>query len=117
MSPEDNLTSMKETLMRELGMDLSEYLAMRPGADDLAWEHAMDISASVYSRLRELGKTQHELAEKMGATIEEVNRAIRGNPEMSLKELARLEDALGLDLGSGFTYVPQRPSEHDMHSQ
>lgn len=103
--------------MRELRMDLSEYLAMRPGADDLAWEHAMDISASVYSRLRELGMTQNDLAEKMGAAIEDVDRIIKGNPGMSLKELAQLEDALGLDLGSGFTYVPLKPNEPDMHSQ
>ena len=103
--------------MRELRMDLSEYLAMHPGADDLAWEHAMDISASVYSRLRELGMTQNDLAEKMGAAIENVNRIIKGNPEMSLKELAQLEDALDLDLGRGFIYVPQKPNEPDMHSQ
>ena len=103
--------------MSELGMDLSEYLAMRPGADDLALEHAMGISASVYSRLRELGTTKNDLAEKMGAAIEDVNRIIKGNPEMSLKELAQLEVALGLDLGRGFIYAPHKPNEPDMHSQ
>ena len=101
----------------ESGMDLSGFLDMRPDADDLAWEHAMDISASVYSRLKELGMSQKDLAEKMGVTAGRVSQIIKGYPGMSLKILAKIEEALDFDLGGGFTYLPAKPNRSSASSQ
>ena len=86
--------------------DLSEYLNIRPTAEDLAWDHAMDISASIYARLHELGMSQKDLAEKVGVSAGRVSQIIKGEPGMSLKLLARIETALDFDLGGSFRYKP-----------
>lgn len=82
-----------------------EQLLSEPlGADDLAWDHAMDISGSVYTRMRELGMTKCELAERMGVKPGQVTRIIKGEANLTLKSIAKLETALGIDLSSGFVY-------------
>lgn len=91
----------------ETGFGLSDLLSARPPAEDLAWEHAMDISGSIHTRLSELGMSQRELAEKLGVSESRVSQIIKGDPGMTLKTLARLEEALDFDLGGGFSYPQQ----------
>lgn len=74
---------------------------------ELAWDHALDISASIYSRLAELGMNQKDLADILGVTQGRVSQIIKGDPGMSIKKLAEIEVALGFDLGSGFHYAPE----------
>lgn len=87
--------------------DVSSYLSAKPSAEDLAWDHAMDISASIYARLRELGMSQKDLAETVGVSAGRISQIIKGEPGMSLKTLARIEVALDFDLGTGFRYKPR----------
>lgn len=84
--------------------DLSTFLDMKPMSEDLAWDHAMDISASIYARLRELNMSQKDLADAIGVSARRISQIIKGEPGMSLKTLARIETALDFDLGSGFRY-------------
>ena len=89
-------------------LSLSMYMDMKPNAEDLAWDHAMDISGSVFARLRELGMSQKDLVEAIGVSPGRISQIIKGEPGMSLKTLARIETALDFDLGTGFRYEPVR---------
>lgn len=80
---------------------------MEIDATELAWDHALDISASIYSRLSELKMNQKDLANLLGVTPGRVSQIIKGDPGMSLKKLAEIEAALDFDLGSGFRYIPE----------
>lgn len=73
-------------------------------SDELAWDHAMDISGSVYDRLKELSMSNKDLAVKLGVTPGRVSQILKGYPGMSLKMLAKLEIALDFRLDSGFYY-------------
>lgn len=93
--------------------DLSAFLDMKPTSEDLAWDHAMDISASIYARLRELDMNQRDLADAIGVSASRISQIIKGEPGMSLKALARIETALDFDLGSGFHYKPAKNALSD----
>lgn len=72
--------------------------------EDLAWDHAMDISGSIYTRLKELGLKQSDLAERLGVSAGRVSQIIKGDPGMSLKTIAKIESALDFSLDGGFHY-------------
>lgn len=95
--------------MREFenGIDLADFLSVKPDAEDLAWDHAMDISASIYSRLKELSMTQKELADMLGVSPGRVSQIIKGEPGMTIRTLAKIETALDLNLSSSFSYYPE----------
>lgn len=46
------------------GNSLEYLLSDKESLEDLLWDHKMDISGSVHSRMQELGITQAELASK-----------------------------------------------------
>ena len=73
-------------------------------AEERAWDHAMDVSASVHHRMSELGITNKELAQRLGVTPGRVSQILKGDENLTLKTLARLEDAVGFDLSQGFRY-------------
>ena len=73
-------------------------------AEELAWNHRMDISASVYVRMRELGMTKSELAKKLGVDKSQVSRLIKGKRNLTLQTIAEIESALQFRLDAGFKY-------------
>lgn len=77
---------------------------VRESAEDLAFDHRMDISASVYRRLGELGLTQAQLAERMGVDQGRISRIITGKQNMTIGTIAKLEEALDFRLDEGFRY-------------
>ena len=102
----------------KVGASLSWVLDdVPPSSEDLMWEHAMDISASVFTRMTELGMTQKELAEKMNMDQAQLSRIIRGDANLTIKTLARLESALNFDLASGFKYRPQEQTVSYIYSE
>lgn len=72
---------------------------------DLAYNHRMDISGSVFSRMNELGMTQSDLAAKTGMDRSQISRIITGKQNITLSTLAKLEVALSFRLDEGFTHV------------
>ena len=75
-------------------------------ADELLWDHAMDISGSVYARMKELDVSQAELAKRMGMDKGQLSKIMSGKGNITLKTIARLEEALGFRLDKGFRYEP-----------
>lgn len=62
----------------------------------LRYSYAIAVKAS--SRMRELGLTQQQLAEKMNCTQQHVSNLLKGQVNMTLETLAKLEQALDFDL-------------------
>jgi transcriptional regulator with XRE-family HTH domain len=54
-----------------------------------------DIVMNINRILREKGYTQKDLADKMGKKPSEVNKWLKGNHNLTLKTLAKLEAQLG----------------------
>lgn len=73
-------------------------------AEDLALDHRMDISGSVYTRMKELGITQNDLAELCDMDRSQISRIITGKQNITLGTLAKLEVALSFRMDQGFTY-------------
>lgn len=98
--------------MREDGSLVGLLDEYAPSADELAHDHLMDISGSIFSRMREIGITQSELARRAGMDEGRVSKVIRGKENMTMRTLARLEVALDFRLDAGFFYgVTSRGSE------
>lgn len=88
--------------MSDKGSSLKHLVSKRLDAESMADEYAMDISASVYKRMAELGLKQQDLAERMGVTPARVSRILKGNQGINFSTLAKLEDALEFDMSYGF---------------
>lgn len=88
--------------MARKGGSLKHIVHKRLDPESMADEYSMDISASVYKRMKELGMKQQDLAREMGVTPGRISRILRGEQKMTLTTLAKLEDALKFDLAYGF---------------
>jgi len=73
-------------------------------AEELEWEHRMDISASIYKRMQELNVSEQELAKRMGVNKSQVSRLLTCKRNITLAVLARVEEALDFRLDDGFRY-------------
>lgn len=85
-----------------VSLEWLEQLEITP--EDLAYDHRMDISGSIFTRMKELGMTQNDLAEKTGMERSQISRIIKGQQNITLSMLSKLEIALGLRLDKGFVY-------------
>lgn len=79
--------------------------------EELAWDHAMEISGSIYRRMKQLGLRKKDLAEKMGVSPARISRILKGEQSMTLATLARLETALEMDMSQGFSHPQIRKSK------
>ena len=86
--------------------------------DNEYWlKYARYITLQVLRAMEEQSITQVELAKRMGCTQQYVSNLLKGSSNMTLETIARLENALSIDLiKSTFTYVsgygstvPSRP--------
>ncbi len=86
--------------------------------DNEYWlKYARYITLQVLRAMEEQSITQVELAKRMGCTQQYVSNLLKGSSNMTLETIARLENALSIDLiKSAFTYVsgygstvPSRP--------
>lgn len=71
-------------------------------SEELAWDHAMDISGAVFRRMKELGLRKKDLAQRMGVKPARISRILSGEQSMTLRTIARLETALDFKLSDGF---------------
>lgn len=89
--------------MRE-GKSLQHLLNVKLPPEDMAREHAMDISGSVYNRMKQLGLKNQDLADRMSVTPAQVTKILTGQQNMTLKTIAKLESALDFELCHGFSH-------------
>ena len=63
-----------------------------------------DMVIRIYELMKEKGLSQKDVAEKMGKTPAEVSRWLKGEHNLTLRSLAKLQ----VVLGSPIIYVPKR---------
>ena len=75
--------------------------------DNEYWlKYSRYITLRVMRAMDEQSVTQVELAKRMGCTQQYVSNLLKGSSNMTLETIARLENALGIDLvKSALTYV------------
>ena len=75
--------------------------------DNEYWlKYSRYITLQVMRAMDERSVTQVELAKRMGCTQQYVSNLLKGSSNMTLETIARLENALGIDLvKSALTYV------------
>lgn len=88
--------------MIENGRNLEYLLNEKLPPEDMAYFHSLDISGSVYRRMKELGISKSELAKRMGVSPAQITKIIKGNQNMTLKTIAKLEYALDMNITYGF---------------
>lgn len=98
--------------MIQNGESLKWILETQETAEELAEDHKMDISGSVYTRMKELGMTQADLARDLGADQSWISRIITGKENLTIGTIARLELALDFRLDAGFRYT----CSHALHT-
>lgn len=84
------------------GKSLKHLLDVELTTEDMIWDRAMEISASVYERMNQLGLKRQELAERMDVSPAQVTKIMAGKQNMTLKTITKLEKALDFDLTYGF---------------
>ena len=92
--------------------------------DDAQWrrdneywlKYSRYITLHVLRAMDEKSVTQVELAKRMGCTQQYVSNLLKGSSNMTLETIARLENALNIDLiksdltyVSGYSVLPSRP--------
>ena len=64
-----------------------------------AWlEKSALIAIKILRGIKDQGTNQKELAEKMGVSAQYVNKIVKGNENLSLETISKLEAALGIQL-------------------
>lgn len=58
--------------------------------------HSKMVANIMYSRMKEQGITQKELAEKMNCTQQYISKILKGRENLSLEALCKIELALGI---------------------
>jgi|GEM_PF-5797224 len=67
-------------------------------AEEILLDYIMDLCVIVYDRMEELGIDQKTLAERMGKRESQISRLLSGEANFTMKTLAQLDEALGLNL-------------------
>ena len=63
------------------------------------WEkYSRQIVIAMSKRMEELGMTQQMLAEKMNCTQQYVSKVLKGQKNMSLETLCKIESALNIEI-------------------
>lgn len=63
------------------------------------WEkYSRQIVLAMSKRMAELGMTQRMLAEKMNCTQQYVSKVLKGQKNMSLETLCKIESTLGIEI-------------------
>ena len=73
----------------------------RAQADLEQWpwrKYAFGIAIKIRSRMEAMGITQKQLADKMGCSQQYVSLLLKGNENLTLETIARIEYALGISL-------------------
>lgn len=67
--------------------------------DNWSWLcHSQKIAVKVLLKMKQMGLTQKVLAERMNCSQQYVSKILKGNENMSLEILSKLEEALDINL-------------------
>ena len=67
--------------------------------DNWSWlQYSQKIAVKILLRMKQTGLTQQALAERMNCTEQYVSKILKGNENLSLDTLSKLEEVLGMNL-------------------
>ena len=67
--------------------------------DNCSWlQYSQKIAVKILLRMKQTGLTQQALAERMNCTQQYVSKILKGNENLSLDTLSKLEEVLGMNL-------------------
>ena len=67
--------------------------------DNWSWlQYSQKIAVKILLRMKQTGLTQQALAECMNCTQQYVSKILKGNENLSLDTLSKLEEVLGMNL-------------------
>lgn len=61
-------------------------------------EYSQAIASAMSKRMSELGLTQQMLAGKMNCTQQYISKVLKGQKNMSLETICKIENALGIEI-------------------
>lgn len=69
------------------------------GQDKKDWaEYSQAIASAMSKRMSELGLTQQMLTGKMNCTQQYISKMLKGQKNMSLETICKIENALGIEI-------------------
>ena len=95
--------SMNTTTNNTLSMALmSKEQEVKTQQDIKDWtQYSQSIAAIMSKRMAELGLTQRMLAEKMDCSQQYISNVLKGEKNMSLETICKIENALGIEIIQG----------------
>ena len=67
--------------------------------DNCSWlQYSQKIAVKILLHMKQTGLTQQALAERMNCTQQYVSKILKGNENLSLDTLSKLEEVLGMNL-------------------
>ena len=61
-------------------------------------DHSVKIAAKILTSLREKNMKQYQLADIIGVSAQQVNKIVKGKKNLTLETIAKLENALSINL-------------------
>jgi len=90
----------KERLQKHIAQEKSKWLEQADYYDNnKEWlDKSALIAIKILSTLRCQSKTQRDLAESIGVTPQYINKVVKGNENLSLETICKIERSLGIAL-------------------
>ncbi len=80
----------------------AEPQTVKTRQDKRDWtQYSRTIAVLMSKRMSELGLTQKMLAEKMNCTQQYISKMLKGEKNMSLETICKIENTLGIDIIKG----------------
>lgn len=94
------MNSLKEKLSRVSAANTSQWRhKAKYRRDNRDWlRKSAAIAVKVLSTLKSLGLTQKEFAERMGVSPQQVNKIVKGEENLTLETISKIETILGIDI-------------------
>lgn len=80
------------------GRDLTELIESPRTAEARRHFHAVDITERAWTRMRELGLSEGDLADRLGVSEAELSDMLSVQGDMTLQGISEIEEALGTSL-------------------
>jgi len=90
----------KERLQNHISKEKPKWLEQADYYDNnKEWlDKSALIAIKILSTLRNQSKTQRDLAESIGVTPQYINKVVKGNENLTLETICKIERILGIDL-------------------
>ncbi len=94
------MNAMTDNTLSETSVSKAQEVKTQQDIKDWT-QYSQCIAAIMSKRMAELGLTQRMLAEKMDCSQQYISSVLKGEKNMSLETICKIENALGIDIIKG----------------